>query len=213
MSNQELIEQLKNAVLTYEVDSAKEIAQEILEKGGDPLEAIDNGLAVGIKIVGERFGAGEIFLPELIMGAETMKAAMSILEPALPAGGAGRQSMGKVLIGTVSDDIHEIGKNLVATLLSSNGFEVIDLGTNIPKTQFEKKVDEIKPDILALSALMTTTMPHMKEVVTDLTSSGSSVKTMIGGAPVTDDYAKKIGATGFSEDASGAVEIAKKFMG
>jgi len=212
MSSQELIEQLKNAVIDYEVDSATEIAREILEKGIDPLEAIDKGLAVGIKIVGEKFGAGEIFLPELIMGAESMKAAMAILEPALPAG-AGRTSKGKVLIGTVLDDIHEIGKNLVATLLSSNGFEVVDLGTNITKEQFEQKLDELKPDILALSALMTTTMPHMAEVVKDITASGKNIKTIVGGAPVTDDYAKKIGATGYSEDAAGAVTVVSKFLG
>lgn len=208
-----MIEQLKNAVIDYEVDLATEIAREILEKGIDPLEAIDKGLAVGIKIVGEKFGAGEIFLPELIMGAESMKAAMAILEPALPDGGAGRTSKGKVLIGTVLDDIHEIGKNLVATLLSSNGFDVVDLGTNITREQFEQKLDELKPDILALSALMTTTMPHMAEVVKDVAASGKSIKTIIGGAPVTDDYAKKIGATGYSEDASGAVTVVSKFLG
>jgi len=208
----ELVEQLKNAVINYEVDSVKEIAQQVLEQGVSPLDAIENGLAVGIKTVGEKFGAGEIYLPELIMGAETMKVAMSVLEPALPAGES-RQSKGKVLIGTVLDDIHEIGKNLVATLLSSNGYDVVDLGVNVPKDQFIQKVNESKPDILALSALMTTTMPHMAEVVKELQSGGKSSKTMIGGAPVTDDYAKKIGATGYSEDASGAVEVAKKILG
>jgi len=210
MSSQEAIEQLKNAVINYELDSVKELAQNMLEKGIDPLEAIENGLAEGIKIVGEKFGAGEIFLPELIMGAETMKAAMSVLEPALPAGSAGRSSKGKVLIGTVLDDIHEIGKNLVATLLSSNGYDVVDLGTNVPKNEFKNKISEVKPNILALSALMTTTMPHMEEIIKDLGSAG--VKTMVGGAPVTDDFAKKIGADGYSEDASGAVNIAMKLI-
>lgn len=211
MSSQEAIEQLKNAVINYEVDSVKELAQNILNKGIDPLEAIEKGLAEGIKTVGERFGAGEIFLPELIMGAETMKVAMSVLEPALPAGGASRISKGKILIGTVLDDIHEIGKNLVATLLSSNGYDVVDLGVNVPKDEFHKKVSEVKPNVLALSALMTTTMPHMAEVVKDI--SGSGVKTMVGGAPVTDDFAKKIGADGYSEDASGAVNIALRLIG
>ncbi|HDP96529.1 MAG TPA: cobalamin-binding protein [Euryarchaeota archaeon] len=210
MSSQEAIEQLKNAVINYELDSVKELAQNMLEKGVDPLDAIENGLGEGIKIVGERFGAGEIFLPELIMGAETMKAAMSVLEPALPAGGAGRTSKGKILIGTVLDDIHEIGKNLVATLLSSNGYDVVDLGVNVPKDEFHKKASEVKPNVIALSALMTTTMPHMEEVVKDL--GGSGVKTMIGGAPVTDEFAKKIGADGYSEDASGAVNLALKLL-
>ena len=210
MSSQEAIEQLKNAVINYEIESVKELAQSMLEKGIDPLEAIEKGLAEGIKVVGERFGAGEIFLPELIMGAETMKAAMSVLEPALPDGGAGRESKGKILIGTVLDDIHEIGKNLVATLLSTNGYDVIDLGTNVSNDEFNKKISEIKPNVVALSALMTTTMPHMAEIVKDM--SGSGIKTMIGGAPVTDDFAKKIGADGYSEDASGAVNIALKLI-
>ena len=212
MSKDDVIERLKNAVINYEVDSVADIAQEVLEKGVDPLQAIDKGLAEGIKIVGKRFGDGEIFLPELIMGAETMKAAMAVLEPALPAGGAGRTTAGKVVIGTVLDDIHEIGKNLVATLLSSNGFEIVDLGVNVPNEIFIKKVNEAKPDIVALSALMTTTMPHMAEVVKVL-SKDKKVKTMIGGAPVTDDFAKKIGANGYSGDASGAVAVAKKLKG
>jgi len=212
MSKDDLIERLKNAVINYEVDCVADIAHEILEKGVDPLQAIDKGLAEGIKIVGKKFGDGEIFLPELIMGAETMKTAMAILEPALPAGGAGRTTQGKVLIGTVLDDIHEIGKNLVATLLSSNGFEIVDLGVNVPNEIFIAKVKDAKPDIVALSALMTTTMPHMAEVVKTL-SKDKKVKTMIGGAPVTDDFAKKIGASGYSGDASGAVAVARKLKG
>ncbi len=209
MSKDDVIERLKNAVINYEVDCVKDIAQEVLEKGVNPIQAIDKGLAEGIKVVGKKFGDGEIFLPELIMGAETMKAAMAVLEPALPKGGAARVTEGKVLIGTVQDDIHEIGKNLVATLLSSNGFEVIDMGVNIPNDDFINKVKEVKPDILALSALMTTTMPHMAEVVKTV-SKDKKIKTMIGGAPVTDDFAKKIGASGYSGDASGAVNVAKK---
>lgn len=207
MSNEDVIERLKNAVINYDVDCVKDIAQEVLEKGVDPIQAIDKGLAEGIKIVGKKFGDGEIFLPELIMGAETMKVAMAVLEPALPKGTV-RASSGRVLIGTVQDDIHEIGKNLVATLLSSNGFEVVDLGVNIPNADFISKVNEVKPDILALSALMTTTMPHMAEVVKQVSKDGK-IKTMIGGAPVTDDFAKKIGASGYSGDASGAVTVAR----
>ena len=208
MSKDDVFERLKNAVINYDVDCVKDIAQEVLEKGLDPIQAIDKSLAEGIKIVGKKFGDGEIFLPELIMGAEAMKIAMAVLEPALPKGTV-RASSGKVLIGTVQDDIHEIGKNLVATLLSSNGFEVVDMGVNIPNVDFINKVKEVKPDILALSALMTTTMPHMAEVVKQV-SKDKKIKTMIGGAPVTDDFAKKIGASGYSGDASGAVTVAKK---
>lgn len=208
MSKDEAIEKLKNAVINYEVDCVKDIAQEILEKGIDPIKAIEQGLGEGIKIVGKKFGDGEIFLPELIMGAETMKAAMSVLEPAIPAGGS-RASAGKVVIGTVLDDIHEIGKNLVATLLSANGFEIIDLGVNVPNDKFFESIKKVNPDILALSALMTTTMPHMAEVVKQV-SKEKKIKTMIGGAPVTEDFAKKIGATAYAGDASGAVNVAKK---
>jgi len=208
MSNDEVIERLKNAVINYDVDCVKDIAQEVIEKGVDVIKAIEQGLGEGIKIVGKKFGDGEIFLPELIMGAETMKTAMAVLEPAIPAGGV-RISAGKVLIGTVLDDIHEIGKNLVATLLSANGFEVIDLGVNVPNDKFIQGIKDKKPDILALSALMTTTMPHMTEVVKQI-SMDKSIMTMIGGAPVTDDFAKKIGATGYAGDASGAVAIARQ---
>lgn len=210
MSDEDVIERLKNAVINYEIDCIKEIAQEVLEKGIDPIKAIEKGLAEGIKVVGKKFGDGEIFLPELIMGAETMKAAMAVLEPAIPSGGL-RTSQGKVIIGTVLDDIHEIGKNLVATMLSANGFEVVDLGVNVPKEKFLESVKQNRPDIVALSALMTTTMPHMAEVVKEL-SKEKKVKTMIGGAPVTEDFAKKIGATGYASDASGAVSVAKKIV-
>ena len=208
MSKDDVIERLKNAVINYEIDCVKDIAQEVLETGTDPIKAIEKGLGEGIKIVGKKFGDGEIFLPELIMGAETMKVAMTVLEPAIPSGEK-RTTQGKVLIGTVLDDIHEIGKNLVATLLQANGFQVIDLGVNVPNDKFMDNVKNSKPDIVALSALMTTTMPHMAEVVKEL-SKDKKIKTMIGGAPVTEDFAKKIGASGYAGDASGAVNIAKK---
>jgi len=168
-------------------------------------------LAEGIKTVGEKFGRGEIFLPELVMGAEAMKAALAVLEPAVPKG-KHRSSAGKVLIGTVQDDIHEIGKNLVSTMLSSNGFEVVDLGVNVPASDFLKKADEQKANIVAMSALMTTTMPRMAEVITPLKKKSKAVKVMVGGAPVTDTYAKEIGADGYSGDASSAIEVAKRLV-
>ena len=177
----------------------------------DPLVAIEKGLAEGIKTVGEKFGKGEIFLPELVMGAEAMKAALAVLEPAVPKG-QHRSSAGKVIIGTVQDDIHEIGKNLVSTMLSSNGFEVVDLGVNVPAPDFLKKAEELKPHMVAMSALMTTTMPRMAEVIAPLKKSNQAIKVLVGGAPVTDTYAKEIGADGYSGDASGAVDEAKKLV-
>ncbi|MBN1677797.1 MAG: corrinoid protein [Candidatus Thermoplasmatota archaeon] len=194
------------------MESIADLAKQALKEGIDPLVAIEKGLAEGIKTVGEKFGKGEIFLPELVMGAEAMKAALAVLEPAVPSG-QHRSSAGKVVIGTVQDDIHEIGKNLVATMLSSNGFEVIDLGVNVPTADFLKKADEIGPTMMAMSALMTTTMPRMADIITPLKQKNKAVKVLIGGAPVTDTYAKEIGADGYSGDASGAVEVAKRLVG
>jgi corrinoid protein of di/trimethylamine methyltransferase len=205
------VARLKEAVMNYEMETIADLAKQSLKDGVDPLVAIEKGLAEGIKTVGERFGRGEIYLPELVMGAEAMKSALAVLEPAVPKG-QHRASAGKVLIGTVQDDIHEIGKNLVSTLLASNGFEVIDLGVNVPSAEFVKKADEHKPHIVAMSALMTTTMPRMKEVIEPMKRNDKNVKALVGGAPVTDTYAKEIGAEGYSGDASGAVDVAKRMM-
>jgi corrinoid protein of di/trimethylamine methyltransferase len=208
---EDAITRLKNAVVNYEMETIADLAKQALKEGVDPLLAIEKGLAEGIKTVGDRFGKGEIFLPELVMGAEAMKAALAVLEPAVPKG-KHRSTAGKVVIGTVQDDIHEIGKNLVSTMLSSNGFEVIDLGVNVSGSDFLKKADEQKPNIVAMSALMTTTMPRMAEVITPLKKKSKAIKVLVGGAPVTDTYAKEIGADGYSGDASGAVDVAKKLV-
>jgi len=208
---EDMVKQLKNAVINYEMETIADLAKSALKAGVDPLVAIEKGLAEGIKTVGEKFGKGEIYLPELVMGAEAMKTALAVLEPAVPKG-KHRASAGKVLIGTVQDDIHEIGKNLVSTMLTSNGFEVVDLGVNVPSADFVKKADEIKPNMLAMSALMTTTMPRMAEVITPLKKKNKAIKVLVGGAPVTDTYAKEIGADGYSGDASGAVDVAKKLV-
>ncbi len=209
---EEIVTRLKNAVINYEMETIADLANQAVKDGVDPLVAIEKGLAEGIKTVGERFGKGEIFLPELVMGAEAMKAALAVLEPAVPSG-QHRTTLGKVLIGTVQDDIHEIGKNLVSTMLSSNGFEVVDLGVNVPSEDFVKKAQEVKAKVVAMSALMTTTMPRMAEVIAPLKKQDASVKTLVGGAPVTDVYAKEIGSDGYSGDASGAVDVTKGLVG
>jgi len=208
---EDAVARLRNAVINYEMETIADLAKQALKEGVDPLVAIEKGLAEGIKTVGQKFGKGEIFLPELVMGAEAMKAALAVLEPAVPKG-KHRSSAGKVVIGTVQDDIHEIGKNLVSTMLTSNGFEVVDLGVNVQSPDFVSKSDEVKAHIVAMSALMTTTMPRMAEVITPLKKKIKSVKVLVGGAPVTDTYAKEIGADGYSGDASGAVDVAKKLV-
>jgi corrinoid protein of di/trimethylamine methyltransferase len=180
----------------------------------DPLEAITKGFVVGVNTVGEAFGCGNAYLPELVMAGEAMKAAVSTLDPELKKRGAQRKMLGKVVIATVEGDIHEIGKSLVATMLGSSGFEVFDLGVNAAPDKIIGKAIEVNADIIAMSALLTTTMVKQREVVEELEKEGLRKKfqVMVGGAPVTRDWVKTIGADGFSEDAIGAVNIAKQLV-
>jgi len=212
MSEAEIIEGLKKAVLNYDVEAAAELAKKAVDAGIDPVKAIEEGLAAGIREVGEKFGRKEIFLPELIMAAETMNSGLKVLEPEIKKRKTERKSMGKVLIGTVAGDIHDIGKTIVAAMLTANGFEVIDLGVDVPTETFVEKVKEHQPQILALSALLTTSMPMQKEVIEALEKAGlrDKVKVMIGGAPTSREWAKEIGAEGYGANAAEAVEIAKK---
>ena len=163
----------------------------------------------------EAFGRGEAFLPELVMAGEAMKAAVTTLDPELKKRGTERKMLGKVVIGTVEGDIHEIGKSLVATMLGASGFEVYDLGVDVSIDKLIGTALEVNADIIAMSALLTTTMVKQKEVIEELEKEGlrQRVKVMVGGAPVTRDWVQSIGADGFSEDAIGAVMIAKQLMG
>ena len=212
MSEAEIIEGLKKAVLNYDVEAAAELAKKAVDAGIDPVKAIEEGLAAGIREVGEKFGRKEIFLPELIMAAETMNSGLKVLEPEIKKRKTERKSMGKVLIGTVAGDIHDIGKTIVAAMLTANGFEVIDLGVDVPTETFVENVKEHQPQILALSALLTTSMPMQKEVIEALEKAGlrDKVKVIIGGAPTSREWAKEIGAEGYGANAAEAVEIAKK---
>ena len=214
MSEAEIIEGLKKAVLNYDVEAAAELAKKAVDAGIDPVKAIEEGLAAGIREVGEKFGRKEIFLPELIMAAETMNSGLKVLEPEIKKRKTERKSMGKVLIGTVAGDIHDIGKTIVAAMLTANGFEVIDLGVDVPTETFVEKVKEHQPQILALSALLTTSMPMQKEVIEALEKAGlrDKVKVIIGGAPTSREWAKEIGAEGYGANAAEAVEIAKKLV-
>lgn len=215
MSKEELLAAMSESVIEGEIERAEELARQALAEGVDPLEAIEQGYARGIREVGERFARGEYFLPHLAMGAEAMKAAMAVLEPELARRQKERTTLGRVVIGTVAGDIHEIGKTLVATMLSASGFAVTDLGVDVPTRRFVEVVREERPQILGLSALLTTTMLVQREVIAALEEAGlrDQVKVMVGGAPVTQAWADEIGADGYAEDAIGAVQRARQLLG
>ena len=211
----EMWQRMAQTIIDGDGDAAVALAKESIASGMDPLEAISRGFVAGVNTVGEAFGRGEAFLPELVMAGEAMKAAVTTLDPELKRRGAQRQMLGKIVIGTVEGDIHEIGKSLVATMLGASGFDVLDLGVDTPGDKLIGKALEVKADILAMSALLTTTMVRQREVIEELEKEGlrRQIKVMVGGAPVTRDWVTAIGADGYSEDAIGAVALAKKLMG
>ena len=213
--SQELFDAMRQCIIDGDTDQAEALAQQALTQGLDPLEAINAGFVQGINYVGDQFGAGEMFLPDLMLAAEAMKKAVAILEPEMKRRGTVRQMLGKVVLGTVKGDIHEIGKNLVATMLTASGFEVHDLGVDVPFAKFAEKAREVNADIVGVSALLTTTMVGQKTVIEALDDMGlrPKIKVMVGGAPVTKGWAQEIGADGYSEDAMGAVALAKKLVG
>jgi corrinoid protein of di/trimethylamine methyltransferase len=211
--SEEIFKKLTQALIDGEPEDAEDLAKQALEQGTDPLECINQGLMPGIQKVGELFSSGEYFLPELIIGADAMKAALDILEPAL-VGGQQREVVGRVVLGTVEGDLHEIGKTLVGTMLTANGFQVTDIGVDQKPEAFIDAIKESGADIVGASALLTTTMLQQKKLVEALESAGlrDKVKVMVGGAPVTENYAKEIGADGYAEDAISAVGIAFRLM-
>jgi len=212
---EELFQKMSQCILDGDSDVAVALAKQAIEAGIDPLDAIAKGFVVGVNQVGENFAAGQAFLPELVMAGEAMKAAVATLEPEMQKRGTTRQVYGKVVLATVEGDIHEIGKTLVGTMLSASGFQVFDLGVDVSSTKIIEKVKEVDADLVGLSALLTTTMVKQKEVIDELDKLGlrKKVKVMVGGAPVTRDWVQKIEADGYSEDAIGAVGLAKKLVG
>ena len=213
--SEELFKKMAQSIIDGDSDAAHVLANESITANVDPLDAITKGFVIGVNTVGTAFGRGEAFLPELVMAGEAMKAAVAVLDPELKKRGTERKMLGKVVIATVEGDIHEIGKSLVATMLSASGFEVYDLGVDTPSDKIIGKALEVNADIIAMSALLTTTMVKQREVIEVLEKEGlrKRVKVMVGGAPVTRDWVNAIGADGFSEDAIGAVTIAKQLMG
>ena len=214
MSEQEVIEGLRRAVREYDPDLAREYAQKAVEAGIDPVKALEEGLAKALREIGDKFGRGEIFLTELVAAAQAMEAGAEVLKKKIMEAGRA-EYVGRFLIGTVEGDIHSLGKGIVAAMLMAAGFEVIDLGEDVPTQVFVEKVRELKPDILGLSALMTTTMAKQKEVIDALKAAGlrDKVKVIVGGAPVTDEWAKQIGADACGMDATDAVRRALELLG
>ena len=214
MADEKLFEEMAQAVIAGLPDEASKLAGEALQAGIEPLEAIDQGFKPGMDVVGEGFAKGELFIPDLMMSGEAMKAAIAALEPELMKRKQQRQVMGKVVIGTVQGDIHEIGKTLVATMLSANGFEVHDLGVDVSAQQYVDKVREVNADIVGLSALLTTTILYQETVILTLKEAGlrDRVKVIIGGVPASPEWAEEIGADGYAENATEAVEVARQLV-
>lgn len=213
--HEELFAAMRQSVIDGDPDEVRVLAQRALELGIDPLEAINRGFVPGVTHVGEQFGLGEMFLPDLVLGGEAMKAAVNVLEPELARRGAERERLGTVVLGTVRGDIHEIGKTLVQTMLSASGFQVHDLGVDVPVERFVGAVRELKPHVVGMSALLTTTMPGQRLVIEALEREGlrQQVKVIVGGAPVSQGWATEIGADGYGEDAMRAVTLVKALLG
>ncbi len=207
------LKQLYDAVVSGDAKTAQLITKEALAAGIDPLKLVNEHMVPAMDEVGRRFESNEYFVPELLISARAMKGALELIRPLLIA--RGDKPVGRVAIGTVKGDLHDIGKNLVASLLEGGGFEVLDLGVNVSPEKFIEAVNTKQADIVAMSALLTTTMPAMKTTIDALTQAGvrGKVKVLIGGAPITQKYADEIGADGYSENAVGAVALAKKAVG
>ena len=201
---------LADAVIKGDQNAALEITKAALEEGTAAKDVLDNGLIAGMDIVGALFKKNEIYIPEVLIAARAMKMAMEVLEPELVK--AGVEPVGTLLIGTVQGDLHDIGKNLVAMMLKGAGFQVIDLGVDVGPEKFVEQVKAANAQLIGMSALLTTTMPGMEKTIKALKDSGVPVKVMIGGAPVTQDYADKIGADGYAPDAASAVDLAKSLV-
>lgn len=213
--SEDLYEQMKQTVLEGEAEEAEALAQKGLDAGLSPTDILDQGFVKGIEEVGDLFGRGEYFLPELVQGAEAMKAAVAVLQPELDKMKEGRRTLGVAVAGTVAGDIHEIGKTIVCSMLSAAGFTVNDVGCDVPVESFIETVRETNADLLLLSALLTTTMPNQKKTIEALEAAGlrDKVKVMVGGAPTTRAWAEEIGADGYAEDAIEAVATAKSILG
>ena len=209
---EEILKEIQRAIVNLDIDRIKEACKKAIDMGIPAYVAVMEGMAKGMEIVGEKYERNEYFLAELIMAGETMKEGMKILKPYLKVDKTQRK--GKVVIGTVKGDLHDIGKNIVVTLLQAAGFEVIDLGIDVPPEEFVKAVKDHNPDIVGMSALLTTTMNEMENVIKALEKAGlrNKVKIIIGGAPITPEFASKIGADAAARDAIEGVNMCKSWV-
>lgn len=214
MAYERLFEQMTEAVIAGFPEQARLLAVQAIETGADPLEAIERGFKPGMEIVGEGFSKGELFIPDLMMAGEAMKTAIATLEPELVSRQQERTVLGKVVMGTVQGDIHEIGKTLVSTMLAANGFEVIDLGVDVPARKFVDAVRDAQADVIGLSALLTTTILNQEVVIQALVEAGvrDRVKVIIGGVPANQEWADEIGADAYAENATDAVGVIKELV-
>lgn len=212
VDKEEVLSKIRDAIINLDIDNIGRLCEEAVKAGVPAYEIVMNAMAKGMEVVGEKYERNEYFLAELIMAGETMKEGMKVLEPYLKTGEL--KKIGKVVIGTVRGDLHDIGKNIVVTLLNAAGFEVIDLGVDVPPEKFVEAVKENSPDIVGMSALLTTTMIEMEEVIKALKEAGlrNKVKIIIGGAPITEEFARKIGADAAARDAVEGVNICKSWV-
>jgi len=213
MSEKEILQQLYESVLTGNSGGAVDAANQALDAGISPIKAIEQGMTPAIQEVGDRFGRGEMFLPEMVTSAEAMEAALEVLEPHFEGDEGAKK--GKVLIGTVQGDIHDIGKNIVTALLKVNGFEVVDIGRDIPSTDIVDKAMDMGVEVIGLSGLLTTSLPMMRDIIQMLDDDGvrDQFKVIIGGGPTSQDYADEIGADGYGETAYNAVQLCNQLLG
>jgi corrinoid protein of di/trimethylamine methyltransferase len=214
MDSIQILEKLSAVVIEGSEEEAEALAQQVVANNIDPLEAIEKGLSKGMTIIGKKFECGEAYLPELLMAAANFNAAMAVLKPVIDAGKQQVTRLGKVLIATVKGDVHTIGKDIVATVLDTSGFDVVDMGVDNPSLNIVQEAEKLKVDLIALSSVMTTTMPSQKEVIETLREMGIRQKyfVIVGGGPVNQEWADRIGADGYGKSAVDAVALAKNLM-
>lgn len=209
MNKEAILESLKEAIVKFDIDNINALAEDALKQGVSAYDGVMNGMAKGMEVVGQMYQTGEYFLPELVMAGETFKEGMKIFAPHLKPSEIA--SKGRIVIGTVEGDLHDIGKNIVASMVGASGFEVHDLGVDVSPQHFLTTTKETSADIVAMSALLSTTFPHMREVVDSIRKAQVSAKTLVGGAPLNLETAKSLGADGYGRDAVEGANICKQW--